>query len=61
MVQERKALRVQSKKEVRSLSQPIKIAILDPQTKTTHTRYELMRLEVKTLQSLTVFPFASSL
>ena len=61
MVQERKAMRVQSKKEVRSLSQPIKIAILDPQTQATHTRYELMRLEVKTLQSLTVFPFASSL
>ena len=60
MVQARKALLEQQKKEVRSLSQPIKIAILDPQTQTTQTMYELMRLEVKTLQSLTVFPFASS-
>ena len=60
MVPEEKVLLVQSKKEVRSLPQPIKIAILDPQTQTTQTRYERMRLEVKTLQSLTVFPFASS-
>jgi len=60
MAQARKALLVQSKKGVLSLSQPIKIAILDPQTQTTQTMYELMRLEVKTLQSLTVFPFASS-
>ena len=61
MVQARKALLVQSKREVRSLSQPIKIATLDPQTQTTHKRYELMRQEVKTLKSLTVFPFVSSL
>ena len=61
MVQEEKALLVQPKKEVRSLSQLITILTLDPQTQTTHARYELMRLEVKTLQSLTVFPFASSL
>ena len=61
MVLEKKVLLVQSKKEVRSLSQPITIAILDPQTQTTHTRYELMRQEVKTLKSLTVFPFANSL
>ena len=61
MVQEEKALLVQPKKEVRSLSQLITILTLDPQTQTTHTRYELMRLEVKTLKSLTVFPFASSL
>ena len=61
MVQEKKAMLVQSKKEVRSLSQLIKIVILNPQTQTTHTRYELMRQEVKTLKSLTVFPFVSSL
>ena len=60
MAQEKKALLEQSKKEERSLSKMIMIAILDPQTQTTHARYELMRLEVKTLQSLTVFPFASS-
>ena len=60
MAQETKVLLVQSKKEAKSLSQQIKIAISDPQTQTTHTRYDLMRLEVKTLQSLTVFPFASS-
>ena len=61
MVQGGRAPLVQSKKEVRSLSQPIKIAILDPQTQTKHARHELMILEVKTLQSLTVFPFASFL
>ena len=60
MEQAKKALLEQPKKEVRSLSQQIKIAILDPQTQTTQTRYKCMRLEVKTLQSLTVFPFASS-
>ena len=60
MVQARKALPEQQKKEKRPLSQPIKIAILDPQTQTTQIRYKRMRLEVKTLQSLTVFPFASS-
>ena len=60
MAQARRELLEQPKKGVLSLSQPIKIAILDPQTQTTQTRYELMRLEVKTLQSLTVFPFASS-
>ena len=59
MEQAKKALLEQPKKEVRSLSQQIKIAILDPQTQTTQTRYARMRLEVKTLQSLIVFPFAS--
>ena len=61
MVQEKKAKLVRSKKEVISLSPLIKIAIIGLQTQTTHTRYELTRPEVKTLKSLTVFPFVSSL
>ena len=61
MEQAKKALLEQLEKEERSLSRMIKTAILDPQTQTTHTRYGLKKLKVKTLQSLTVFPFASSL
>ena len=61
MVQEKKALLMQQEKEVRSLSQPIKIAILDPQTLTTRIMGMLMTLKVKTLRSLTAFPSASFL